>query len=186
MRIPARYSLVVLAAFIVVSCSGSETEAPDQLRLPQTYPSSEATNATTVFFNGSVVTTRIRSGRIINYAESDSAWAHTLDVDFYNFEGKHTSHLRADSALVRERARLLDGFGGVRIVTDDGRVLESQHLSWNDQDRLITTDSLVRITRGDDVMSGYGFSSDPELTHIRLRRQVQGRITDTRVLEDSL
>lgn len=150
------------------------------------FPSSEATNATTVFLTESVVTTKIQSGRIISYSDQDSAWAYALHVDFYNRLGKHTSTLIADSALVREKARLLEGFGNVRIITDDGRTLDSQHLAWNDADRLITTDSLVTITRGEDVMKGYGFTSDPELTRISLRRQVSGRITDTDALDDSL
>jgi lipopolysaccharide export system protein LptC len=59
-------------------------------------------------------------------------------------------------------------------------------LAWDDVGRLITTDSLVTITREQDVMRGYGFSSDPELTRIRLRRQVSGRITDTEAIQDSL
>lgn len=152
----------------------------------QMFPSSEATNATTLFLTESTVTTKIQSGRIVSYADQDSAWAYTLHVDFFNFQGKHTSTLNADSALVREKARLLEGFGNVRIVTDDGRTLESPHLAWNDANRLITTDSLVTITRGEDVMKGYGFSSDPELSHIKMRRQVSGRITDTDELDDSL
>lgn len=174
--------LVMLA---LLGCSEAETPVPQPTTMQQ-FPSSEATNATTVFLTESVVTTRIHSARILSYSDQDSAWAYGLTVDFYNRTGAHTSTLNADSALVRERARLLEGFGNVRIVTDDGRTLESPHLAWDDSGRLITTDSLVTITRGEDVMKGYGFASDPELTRIRLRRQVSGRITDTDVIEDSL
>ena len=170
---------------VFLGCAEPETPAPATTTI-QVFPTSEATNATTLFLTESIVTTKIHSGRIISYADQDSAWAYSLDVDFYNRLGKHTSTLRADSALVREKARLMEGFGNVRIVTDDGRTLESPHLAWNDASRLITTDSLVTITRDQDVMRGYGFTSDPELTRIRLSRQVSGRITDTEVIEDSL
>ena len=40
------------------------------------------------------------------------------------------------------------------------------------------------VKRGDDVFSGYGFRSDPELTHIVFRRQVSGVLTDTEMLEE--
>jgi LPS export ABC transporter protein LptC len=170
-------------ALTLSSCG--EQKAPATQPSAQTFPSSEATNATTVFLTGSIVTTRIKSRRIISYSDNDSAWGYVINVDFYNQEGKHTSTLRADSALVREKSRLLEGFGNVKIVTDDGRTLNSPHLAWDDKDRLITTDSLVVITHGSDVMSGNGFSSDPELTHIRLRHQVRGTITDTKALDDS-
>ena len=165
------------------ACGEQKVPAPQPAT--QSFPSSEATNATTVFLTGSIVTTRIKSGRIISYSDNDSAWGYVINVDFYNQEGAHTSTLFADSALVREKSRLLEGFGNVKIVTDDGRTLKSPHLAWDDKDRLITTDSLVVITRGADQMSGYGFSSDPELSHIRLKNQVRGTITDTKALEDS-
>lgn len=183
--LPLGQGLGLLAMLAIAGCTEPESPIP-QIATVQQFPSSEATNATTLFLTESVVTTRIHSGRIISFGDQDSAWAYTLSVDFYNRLGRHTSTLNADSALVREKARSLEGFGNVRIITDDGRTLDSPHLSWNDAGRLITTDSLVTIKRGEDVMTGYGFSSDPELTRIRLRRQVSGRISDTDAIEDSL
>lgn len=174
-----------ISLIIIAGCGEPETPAPAVTTI-QLFPTSEATNATTVFLTESVITTKIHSARIVSYADQDSAWAFKLNVDFFNRLGKHTSTLNADSALIREKARLLEGFGNVRIVTDDDRTLESSHLAWDDAGRLITTDSLVTITRGEDVMRGYGFSSDPELTRIRLNRQVSGRISDTEVIKDSL
>ena len=183
---PRRIRLFIGIALLgLAGCAEPETPAPATTTI-HLFPTSEATNATTVFLTESIITTRIQSGRIISYSDQDSAWAYGLHVDFYDRLGKHTSTLKADSALIRERARLLEGFGNVRIETDDRRTLESSHLAWDDVGRLITTDSLVTITREQDVMRGYGFSSDPELTRIRLRRQVSGRITDTEVIEDSL
>jgi LPS export ABC transporter protein LptC len=130
-----------------------------------------------------VVTTKIKSGRIVSFTEQDSSWAFELYVDFYDSSGTHTSTLRSDSALVRERRRLLDVFGSVKVTTDEGTTLDSEHLAWSDSSRTISTDSLVVITQGEDVMSGYGFRSDPELTRIVFRRQVSGLLSDPEALE---
>jgi LPS export ABC transporter protein LptC len=166
---------------LIVSCSNDE---PSVKPPPENYPSSEATNATTVFLTGSVVTTKIQSARIVSYSEQDSAWAFDLFVDFYDSAGVHTSTLESDSALIRERRRRLEVFGDVKVETDKGTILKSEHLAWSDSNRTISTDSLVVITQGEDVMSGYGFQSDPELTRIVFRRQVRGKITDPEALED--
>jgi len=174
--------LIVFLGACAFSCGQRETPAPPPA---QSFPSSEATHATTVFLTGAVVTTRIKSDGIVSYAEQDSAWGFGLTVDFFDDKGKHTSVLRADSALVREKQRFLEVFGNVKILTDDGRTLASDHLVWDDRRRLITTDGYVAITKGKDVMSGYGFESDPELKHIRLHREVTGRLTDTDVLRDT-
>lgn len=175
--------LLLFLAIVIASCGTQETTVKPP---PQTFPSSEATNATTVFLTGAVVTTKIKSDRIISYSDRDSAWAHGLLVDFFDAEGKHSSVLRADSALLRERRRGLEVFGNVGILTDKGTRLKSDHLAWDDSNRLIHTDGYVVITRNQDVMAGYGFESDPELTHIKLRRQVTGTVTDTKKLTDSL
>ncbi|MEW5700636.1 MAG: LPS export ABC transporter periplasmic protein LptC [Candidatus Zixiibacteriota bacterium] len=174
--------LCLTVAALLVSCGRHEPAVPPAA---QSFPSSEATNATTVFLTGPVVTTRITSGKIVSYAEQDSAWGYSLSVDFYDEQGKHTSILVADSALVREKARFLEVFGDVKITTDDGRTLETDRLAWNDNKRTISTDGYVVITKGSDVMRGYGFESDPELTHIRLRRQVTGRLTNMEKLRDT-
>lgn len=173
-------SILVL---ILVSCEPDAPSVPQEL---QSFPSSEAINSTTVFLTGAVVTTRITSARMVHFSEQDSAWAFELNIDFYDDAGEHTSTLIADSAYVRERDHFLEVFGAVRITTDDGRILTTDRLAWDDVDQRIYTESFVEITRGEDMMSGYGFESDPELKHIKLRRQVSGTLTDTKTLNDSL
>ena len=167
----------------LLACGPIETPKPPAA---QSFPSSEAVNATTLFLTDSIITTRIQSARVVSYADRDSSWAYQLEVDFFDVNGAHKSHLKADSALVRERDRLMEGFGRVRVTTDDGQTLSSSHLAWNDNKKLITTDSLVRLTRGKDVMMGYGFESDPDLTKIKLRREVKGKLTDPKLFGDSL
>jgi len=166
---------------LAVSCTDDE---PSVKPPSEHYPSSEATNATTVFLSGPVVTTKIKSGRIVSYSEQDSAWAFNLVVDFFDSSGTHTSKLQSDSALIRERRRLLDVYGNVQVTSDKGTTLNSEHLAWSDSSRTISTDSLVVIKRGEDVMSGYGFRSDPELTKIVFRRQVSGMLADPKALEE--
>jgi LPS export ABC transporter protein LptC len=169
---------------LVLLVSGCTYEEPSVRPSSQTFPTSEATNATTEFLTGSIVTTRLHSGRIIQFAESDSAWAYVLHADFYDSTGLHTSTLTADSALVREGRRLMEVFGQFNVLTDKGTTLESSHLAWNDASQTVSTDSFVVVTRGKDVMSGYGFQSDPDLTRIVFRRQVSGRIADPEALEE--
>ncbi|GAB4313621.1 MAG: hypothetical protein Kow0074_00230 [Candidatus Zixiibacteriota bacterium] len=168
---------------VAVCAMGCESEQPAKTPPAEQFPSSEAYNATTEFYSGPIVTTRIKSGRIVSWADQDSSWSFDMHVDFYDSTGAHTSTLQADSALIRELKRRLEVFGNVEVITDAGTTLESEHLAWDDSNRLISTDSFVVVTRGDDVMSGYGFRSDPELERIVFRRQVSGRLTDTKLLE---
>lgn len=178
--------LLKTCAWIVflVILVGCETDQPAETPPRESFPSSEAYNATTEFYTGPIVTTRIKSGRIVSYSDQDSSWSYDMHVDFYDSTGAHTSTLEADSALIRELERRLEVFGNVRVETDAGTTLESEHLAWDDSNRLISTDSFVVVTRGDDVMSGYGFRSDPELERIVFRRRVSGQLADPKLLEE--
>jgi len=181
---PTLRRLIFALGLLGLVAAGCDTEQTSELPPPEQFPSSVAYNATTEFLSGPVVTTRITSDKIVSYSDKDSSWAYTLHVDFYDSLGVHTSTLNSDSALIREQARLLEVFGHVLVVSDQGQTLQSQHLAWNDSSQMISTDSFVVITRGEDVMSGYGFRSDPELKRIVFRRQVSGQLTDTKLLED--
>ena len=174
-----RIQMVAVILCAIVSC---QIEEPVERPVSQVFPSSEAVNATTIFLTGAVVTTRIKSARIVHHAERDSAWAYTLLIDFFDETGKHSSVLNADSAYVREKDRFLEVYGNVRIVTDDGRTLVTDRLAWDDSERRIHTDSYVEITEGEDLMTGYGFESNPELTNIKLKH-VTGRIADPAVFD---
>ena len=174
-----RWRVVGAVPILFGSCTVEEPEVQPET---QTFPSSEATNATTVFLTGAVVTTRIQSGRIVHYAVRDSAWSYELVIEFFDEAGAPTSVMHADSALVREKARFLEVYGDVRIVTEDGRTLTTDRLAWNDESRRIYTESYVEITEGDDIMAGYGFESNPELTDIKLRR-VTGTMSDPEMLD---
>ncbi len=176
--------LLVLYVVFGLYLAGCESDQPAETPPQENYPSSEAFNATTEFYTGPIVTTRIRSGRIVSYSDQDSSWSYDMLVDFYDSTGAHTSTLEADSALIRELKRRLEVFGNVRVETDAGTTLESEHLAWDDSNRLISTDSFVVVTRGDDVMSGYGFRSDPELERIVFRRRVSGQLADPKLLEE--
>jgi len=182
LRASAITTLALLLIGIATGCS--ENQPVKKPVVAQQFPSSEAYNATTDFLRGSTVTTRLKSGRIVRYADQDSAWAFELNVDFFDSTGAHTSNLVADSALVREAKKRLEVFGHVHITTEQGTTLDSPHLAWSDSTETISTDSLVVVKRGDDVMSGYGFRSDPQLSRIVFRRQVSGQIANPEELEE--
>ena len=41
---------------------------------------------------------------------------------------------------------------------------------------MVPDDQLVRVQRGGDVLTGYGFESDPNLTHFEFKRQVKATV----------
>ncbi|OGV96576.1 LPS export ABC transporter periplasmic protein LptC, partial [Microgenomates group bacterium RBG_16_45_19] len=49
-------------------------------------------------------------------------------------------------------------------------------LRWDPNTAKIVTDDFVKITRGQDVVTGQGMESDQELKNIKIKKNVSGEI----------
>ena len=105
--------------------------------------------------------------------------AKTIRIDFYDSQGKQYSRLTADQGLVDQRTNNLEAIGRVRIVTETGVHMETDSLHWINATQKIISDSFVKVTRKDDVVTGYGFESDPNLDHFHLKHEVRAEVRDT-------
>ena len=103
---------------------------------------------------------------------SDTTWVFELSIGFYS-DRKQVSTLFADSGVVFKN-KDLKAFGRVRVETDEGSVLTTETLRWDNEERLIETDDPVTIEKGGKVIRGMGLVSDPNLEHITIRGEIEG------------
>jgi len=96
-----------------------------------------------------------------------------VKIDFYGEDGRVKSVLTAERGRVLEKTKDLEAFGDVRVETSEGVTLEADSLRWDNRASRITSDSYVRLTRGNELLTGYGFDSDPSLSDIRVLRNVK-------------
>lgn len=104
--------------------------------------------------------------------------AHQVRIDFFDEEGKKSSELVARQGEVNQRTRNMTARGNVVLQTTEGTRMSSQELQFlNKEQKIIVPDhELVRVERSGDVLTGYGFESDPELTHFEFKRRVQATV----------
>lgn len=64
------------------------------------------------------------------------------------------------------------------LETSEGTRLSTQVLRFlNKRQKIVVPDDqLVRVQRAGDVLSGYGFESDPDLSHYEFRHRVQATV----------
>jgi len=112
------------------------------------------------------------------YQARNTVIARAIRVDFYDEDGERTSELTASEGEINQRTRDMTARGNVVIQTEEGTRMSSDVLSFNNRDQLILApdDQLVRVEREADVLTGYGFESDPELKHFEFKRQVRARV----------
>ncbi|HEY7728460.1 MAG TPA: LPS export ABC transporter periplasmic protein LptC [Candidatus Eisenbacteria bacterium] len=112
------------------------------------------------------------------YTDRNLIDARTVRIEFFDSEGAKYSTLFADRGLVDQRRNDLEARGHVRIMTESGFRMETDSLRWLNDRQKIVSDAFVRVTRRHDVVTGYGFESDPSLDHFHLSREVQAEVRD--------
>ena len=105
--------------------------------------------------------------------------ARTVRIEFFDKDGKKFSTLLADEGRVYQRSNDLEARGHVRVTTESGIFMETDSLRWQNARGKIVSDGFVRVTRQHDIVTGYGFESDPSLDHFTLRQQVRAEVRDT-------
>jgi len=177
--------VAVLAVVLTLAgCSKHQPPKSDQA-ITEEFPTSWAKNTMTVFTTAGIKTTEIFSDSVVSFAEKDSMQAYRVRVNFYDNSGEWMSELTADSGVIRERTEYLEVFGTVRIATRDSAHLATEQLAWDPAKSKIVTDAFVTITKGGDIISGYGMESDSDLKEIVLKRQIKGEMRDYEQVFDS-
>ena len=180
-----RILLAIGAVVITVSWTGCDSQRgtkSDQSSLGDSarLPDSELRGATISLYEGSTLTTGIKADRILKYEPQDSAIAYHLKIQFFDSTGTATSDLVGDSGLVREEKGLLEIYGTVVAISIDQQTkLETDYLKWNPEINRIQTDAFVKITKGSDVITGWGLETDRRLSRIKILRQVSGTVSES-------
>ncbi len=93
---------------------------------------------------------------------------------FNTTTGAKDGVLSADRGTYNIRDQVLEGFGNVVIVTNDGRRLTTPHLKYLQGLNEVSSDTNFTLTRPDGTISGIGFRADPQLTHFSVLRGAKG------------
>ena len=96
---------------------------------------------------------------------------------FYE-EGEQSAVLTSETGEIDRESQATVARGNVVVVTEDDRRLESEILYWDPARDLIHTDQFFTFTDGDQVMTGVGLESDPELANVNVLEDVEGTIRD--------
>lgn len=110
--------------------------------------------------------------------------ARTVRIEFFNQKGERFSTLVADEGRVYQQTNDLEAQGHVRVTTETGIKMETDSLRWQNVAGKIVSDGFVKVTRLHDVVTGYGFESDPSLEHFHLTREVRAEVRDTGIGDD--
>jgi LPS export ABC transporter protein LptC len=120
------------------------------------------------------------------YNPRNTIVARGVRIDFFDEKGERTSTLTAREGEMNQMRRDMVARGNVVLQTTEGTRMSTEELHFLNQQQRIVSDAFVRVERRGDVLTGYGFESDPNLEHFEFKRKVQAvvRTRSGGVLED--
>ena len=110
------------------------------------------------------------------YNDQSLVDAKTVRIEFFDKEGKRSSPGR-EAGPVHQRTNDWKR-GNVVVTTESGIRMETDSLRWENRAGKIVSDGFVKVTRKHDVVTGYGFESDPNLDHFHIRQEVRAEVRD--------
>jgi LPS export ABC transporter protein LptC len=94
---------------------------------------------------------------------------------FNSTTGAKDGVMSADRGRYAMREQLLEGFGNVVIVTNEGKRLSTPYLKYMQGLNEVSTDTNFTLVEPGRNVSGIGFTADPQLTRIKVLRAAKGR-----------
>jgi LPS export ABC transporter protein LptC len=172
------FAALVLVALTMFGCE--EKLKPSVVMVTQEeLPSQESWNSTVVFSDSARVQAILWAGHIAMYTtEQYTLLSDSVHIDFFNDLQQHSSTLTARRGRVNDRTQDLDAYERVRLVSDNGTILETEHLFWNNKDKTVRSDTFVEITSPTEHITGHGLVSDQSLKNYKIFR-VTGRAVTT-------
>ena len=107
-----------------------------------------------------------------------------IHVDYYQEDGRPASRLEADSGWVDTRSHDMEARGNVRVENDQGTVLRTTKLAWEEKSGKMRSEEEVEIERAGDRLRGRGFEGDPGLEVFTLRERVSATVSEKELSEE--
>ena len=97
-------------------------------------------------------------------------------IMFYDDAGVLKTTLVSQRGEYSQETHDMLAYGNVVVTSEEGDILETDSLRYVNADNMIVSDSFVKLTRGNDVITGYGLECDNELSSVDIKRDVRARI----------
>ncbi|MDD3643218.1 MAG: LPS export ABC transporter periplasmic protein LptC [Candidatus Krumholzibacteria bacterium] len=176
------FILIAAAAAALASCS--ENERPQRSLATGEMADQEFADFTTMESDSGRVKWILEAPVARIYTSRKLLVTDTPRIRFYDENGEVSSVLTADKGEYNQVSHDLTALGNVVITTSEGYTLETESLVYLRELGEIHSEDFVTVTRGDDILTGYGFTGYPELKNVDIKRDVRAFLRDDDGLVD--
>lgn len=131
------------------------------------------------FYEKTVLSWRLKTAYLERWSETEKIFVRPVFIDIYDSVGEKTAFLRADSGVMSHQMSSVYAYGHVYALSTKGASVRADSLIWDKAKDLVTTESFVRVVTEDgDVLQGKGFESDSKMDRWKILSNVTGIFQD--------
>jgi LPS export ABC transporter protein LptC len=178
----AGYLLISLIMLMHASCE-NDIEVIQSFAGDSLVPNSSMVNAVINYTDSARLQMRISAPEIHHYttsSENYTEFPYGVFAQFFDRDGGVESQLSSKYAIYFSDNDLWEAKDSVVVINKAGEILNTEQLFWDEKNKLIYSNSFVKVTRPNEVITGEGFEADETFSRWKIKK-VQGTIT----LEDA-
>lgn len=163
-------AVLIIGAALLLSCDKKKEEMED-LQIKD-LPTLSARNFETMYSDSGKVTMIVRSPLFNQYnrvKEPYSEFPEGIKVLFYNKKDAPQARVSSQFARYTEKQKLWELRDSVVAINENGDILETELLYWDEEKDKIYSDRFVQITSKEQIIRGTGFESDSRLEKRKIR-----------------
>ena len=165
----------------LMSCS-NEVEEINQLLAEDLQTNVERGKNIRIFYSDSASVKVIINAPVLErynaYNDSKDVFPKGILIEFLNDQKVVDSWLKADNAVREARTSKVTAKGNVIFYNAKNEKLETPELIWDEKERIVYTEKIVRITQAEkgDTTYGFGFRANQDFSRIEIKKKVQGKM----------
>jgi LPS export ABC transporter protein LptC len=167
---------VIVTGLILGGCDGEVSE--EIAGHPSELPDEVITKFVTEESDNGLVRWRLSAPRADRFNAKKQFMLDKPTIEFFDKLGNRQSTLTSDAGEFFEGSQYMLAYGNVVVVTVEGDVLETDSLRYLVEEDRIVNDCFNKLTRGNDVVTGYGLDCDHNLSSVDIKRDVEARFID--------
>jgi LPS export ABC transporter protein LptC len=173
-----RFAVSLSVVLLLSACNEEVPENVTGEQTPVRSPDEVFTDFVTLESDSGLVQWRLTAPKARRYSQEKIIMLDNPVIDFFDKQGTKRTTLISDAGEYSEETRDMLAYGNVVVESAEGDVLETDSLFWNSEQDKILSNSFVKLTRGRDVLTGYGMECDPNLNSVDIKRDVKATIVD--------
>lgn len=162
---------MVFMVVIFFSCSSEHEELPESVEVIKK-PTEISINTTILYSDSAILKLKLVTPELQRWDKEEEPYVEFpkgLEVFFYDSLGNLESSLKANYGINYTKQKRVEVRHDVEVLNGKHEKLNTEELTWLEEEERIFTEKFVKITTPDEIITGDGLESNQTFTKYKIK-----------------